>query len=83
MTVIGKFDESGAIETQADECALSGKTVLGEHSSLVRIAGTPYFFRYLSDYEHQLTREKRASIEAQIKEVASPVAVKAKNKSEA
>lgn len=64
MTVIGELNENGSIKTEADECALSGNIVLGEHSQMHRIKDTQYFFRILSDYENRLTPEKRAEIEA-------------------
>lgn len=64
MTVIGEYDSDGNVKVEANECAVSGQPVLGEHNIMQRIAGTPYFYRYLSDYEHRLTADKRKEIEA-------------------
>lgn len=78
MTVIGELNDDGTVKTEADECALSGKIVLGEHHIVQRIPGTRFFYRYSSDYEHLLTPAKRAEIEAQVGVI--PAEVKRKGK---
>lgn len=84
MTVIGELNPDGTIAVEADECAITGGLVLGEHHVMQRFGAT-HFYRYLSDKEHLLTREKRAEIEALVKssKVASPDKGKAKEISEA
>lgn len=62
--VIGEYDEDGQTKVEADQCAISGQPVLGQHSILQRIKDTRYFYRYMSDYQHRLTPEKVAEIEA-------------------
>ncbi len=64
MTIIGEYDADGQTKVEADECALTGRPVLGLHSVLQRISGTNHFYRFLSDFDHLLTPEKRAEIEA-------------------
>lgn len=83
MNVIGELNSDGSIKIEADECAISGQRVLGEPSQMHRIKDTPYFFRIYSDYEHLLTAEKRAEIEALAKgsKLASPKTSKAVDKS--
>lgn len=71
MTVIGKLAPDGSIEVQADECAITGRPVLGFHSVMQHITGTPYFFRYLSDYDHLMTDDKRAELATQIPQEAN------------
>jgi hypothetical protein len=75
MNIIGELNQDGSIKTEVEACAISGQKVLGEPSAMQRILDTPYFYRYLSDYEHLLTREKRAELEALAKgsKGASPV----------
>lgn len=82
MTVIGELNPDGTTKTEADECALTGRPVLGRHSIMQQISGTPYYFRYLSDFQRDLTAAKMEEIKALIpKEVnASPLAGKAKSK---
>lgn len=64
MTVIGEYNPDGTTKTEADVCALTGRPVLGLHSVLARVSGTNFYYRYLSDFDHLLTPEKRAEIEA-------------------
>lgn len=83
MTVIGKLAADGSIEVQADECAITGRPVLGIHSVMQSIHGTPYFFRYLSDFDHLMTAEKRAELAAQIpQEISAPLPPRRGQKSE-
>ena len=66
MSKIGKLAADGTTETEADVCAITGRDVLGKHSIQQRITGTPYFYRFLSDFQYKLTDELRAAIEAEI-----------------
>lgn len=65
-TRFGEFNSEGAIKEDVTECALSGKPVKGIHSARYRIAGTPYFYRVLTDVAHLFTEEKRAELEAAV-----------------
>jgi len=81
--VIGEYFPDGTTKTEADTCALTGRPVLGLHSVLARISNTPYFYRYLSDFDHLLTPQKRAAIEATVATVpysSDSLAVKRKGK---
>lgn len=62
MPVIGELNPDGTVKTEADTCALTGRDVLGRHSVMQQISGTPYYFRYLSDFQNALTAEKMAAI---------------------
>lgn len=79
MSAIGELNEDGTIKTEADEDAITGKIVLGEHHAVHRIAGTRFFFRVLSDYEHLLSPQKRKEIEALVEQVEAPVKRKGKS----
>ena len=85
MSVIGELNSDGTVKTEADECALTGRPVLGRHSIMQQISGTPYYFRYLSDFQRSLTPEVMASIVALVpnEQIASPLAGKARKKTEA
>ena len=63
MAVIGELNADGTIKAEPDTCAITGRA-LGGHMTMQRIKDTPYFYRYLSDFQFKLTDEKRAEIEA-------------------
>jgi len=80
MPVIGELNPNGTVKTEADTCALTGRPVLGRHSIMQQISGTPYYFRFLSDFQNALTAEKMAAIRGLIPQEiqASPAVSKAK-----
>lgn len=57
MGVIGTLDDTGAIIEEADECAATGRPVLGKHSYKRRLDGT-HFIRVLSAFRHLLTESR-------------------------
>jgi len=77
MTKYGKIAANGETVIEADECAITGRPVLGWHSVRQQVSGTPYYYRYLSDKGHLLTDELRAELAAGIpKEPIAPTAKK-------
>ena len=72
MTVLGTLATDNSIEIEADECAVTGRPVLGNHSALQYIGGTRRFYRYLTDFEHLLTEERRAALITEAKGGESP-----------
>lgn len=64
---LGEFNPDGSIKVDAPLCAVTGQFAAGNHQSRYRIAGTPYFYRVLSDFDHLVTPEWRAEFEGKVK----------------
>ncbi len=80
MAKIGKYDETGAVEINADECVLTGAHVNFENSVRERVIGTPYFYRVTNSQYHRVTDDLRAqwAKEATVNDKPAPVARAAK-----
>lgn len=66
-THIGEFDADGSVKTDVSHCALSGRFLRSIHSTRYRIAGTPYFYRVLTDAAPRgLSDDQRAALDAQV-----------------
>lgn len=59
MGRIGTLAQNGSIEVEADVCAVSGRSVLGHHSTMEQI-GARHFVRYLSHKAESITDEMRS-----------------------
>lgn len=69
---IGEFNDDGSVKQDVTHCALCGKYLRSIHSTRYRIAGTPYFYRVLTDAApNGLSDEQRADIDAQAKKIMS------------
>lgn len=57
--IYGTLAPNGSIQEEVELCAVSGKSVLGEHATMEQI-GTSHFVRILSTKTHLITAEMRA-----------------------
>lgn len=64
---LGEFNADGSVKTEAPMCAVTGLRATGNHQTRYRIAGTPYFYRVLSDVDHLVTEEWRTEFEGKVK----------------
>lgn len=68
--MFGQYNADGTLKEDVQVCALTGReTAPGD--AMVRVAGTPYFYRVKSFALAQLTPERRAEIEAAVPKPAS------------
>jgi hypothetical protein len=66
----GRFTEKGRLETDVRECAVTGSpTESGD--PMVRIQGTPLFYRVRAHIWHHLTDQQVAALEKRIVEAGS------------
>lgn len=61
MAKFGKYAAEGSVETEATQCAVSGRELFPPHDGSVRerVKGTPYFFRVAANQYEYLTDEMR------------------------
>lgn len=61
---IGEFNTDGSLKTDVSHCALSGRFLRSIHSTRYRLAGTPYFYRVLTDAAPRgLSDDQRAALD--------------------
>lgn len=69
-THIGEFDADGSVKVDVSHCAVSGRYLRSIHSTRYRIAGTPYFYRVLTDAApNGLDDDQRAELDSRVMSV--------------
>lgn len=69
---IGKFAEGGGIETEAENCAVTGIPVRLEHHVVQRLGDGAHFVRVVSDQYHRLTQQAQDDLLASVTPNKSP-----------
>lgn len=66
-THIGEFNDDGSVKNDVSHCALSGRFLRSIHSTRIRVAGTPYFYRVLTlAAPNGVSDAQREAIDAQV-----------------
>lgn len=72
MAKIGKYNDSGAVEIDADECILTGAYVDFGNSIRERVKGTPYFYRVIGSQYNRVTDDMREAWAREAKAADKP-----------
>lgn len=72
MGKIGKFAPDGSVETDATDCFVTGRFILGNHQSRIRIGTAGYFVRVGSDVAHLFNREDAEKAVTSLQAEAAP-----------
>lgn len=77
MAKFGKYDSTGAVEVEADECILTGRKLTAPFDNTVRerVTGTSYFYRVLGSQYHRVTDDMRAEWYKEAKKQDAPAFV--------